>query len=115
MKKITTHLLATAIISLPFMASAAIGLQNPLTGVDSISDLMLIVARVVRYISIPFIIIMIMWAGFQYIWASRVAGSSGGIKDANTQLRWTIIGAFVLLSAELIALVLRNTINSATQ
>lgn len=113
MKKTLTHLLSATILILPVIVSAQVGLKNPLSGVDSISDLILIVTRVVRYIAIPFIVLAIMYAGFLFIWNEAFPKAASN-KNAKDVLWYTVIGAFVLLSAELIALVMRNTINSAT-
>ncbi len=115
MKKILSHILAFTILSLPLFAQAAVGLQNPLKGVNSISELILIVTRVVRYIAIPFVVLAIMYSGWLYVWGSVKGGGAGEIKKAHDALWYTVIGAFILLSAELIALVMRNTIDSLTK
>jgi hypothetical protein len=111
MKKFLTYFFATMFVMIPVLVSAqGIGLQNPIN-VNSISDLILIVTRVIRYIAIPFVVIMIMYAGFDYIWASY----SGSVSNKqHERLQWIIIGAFILLSSELIALVIRNTLNGLT-
>ena len=111
MKKILSHTILFSLISLPLLASAqAFGLQNPI-GVNSISELIVIVVKVIRYIAIPFVVIMIMYAGFLYLWAGA-KGDAGGIGKAHDALWWVVIGAFVILSAEMIALVISNTLNS---
>lgn len=114
MKKILTHLFVFSIIFLPtFVLAQNIGLKNPIK-VNSISELILIVTRVVRYIAIPFVVIMIMYAGFQFIaGAAKLSGYS--IDQAKTSLWYTVIGAFILLSAELIALVMKNTIEGISK
>jgi hypothetical protein len=81
--------------------------------VDSISDLIYIVARVVRYIAIPFVIIAIMYSGFAFVMAGQMKGWD--LTYAKSTLWYTVIGAFVLLSAELIALTMKNTIESLTR
>lgn len=114
MKKIFIHLSVFTILSLPVLVFAEdFGLKNPIN-VNSISDLILIVARVVRYIAIPFVVIAIMYSGYLYI-ASQVKMTGVGIADAHKSLKYTIIGAFILLSAELVALVMKNTIESLTK
>jgi hypothetical protein len=55
-----------------------------------------------------------MYSGWLYIWGS-VKGSGGDINKAHNAIWWTVIGAFVLLSAELIAQVMKNTIESVTK
>lgn len=116
-KKILTHILVSGIILTPVIlfaqgSTADIGLKNPVK-VNSISDLILIVTRVVRYIAIPFIVVAIMWAGFLFI-LNAVAPSTSGKMNAKSVLLYTVIGAFILLSSELIALVMRNTIEGLT-
>jgi hypothetical protein len=114
MKKILIHLAIFTLIIVPTFAIAqSVGLKNPVK-VNSISELILIVTRVVRYIAIPFIVIMIMYSGFLYIWAN-VGSNAGGLKKANETLKYTIIGAFILLSSELIALVMKNTIEGLSR
>ncbi len=114
MKKTLTHLIIGTFLTLPLLVSAAdIGLKNPI-GVDSISGLILIVTRVVRYIAIPFLVIAIMWAGFLFI-MGNFQSSPYKIADAKNVLFYTIIGAFILLSAELIGLVMKNTIEGLTR
>jgi hypothetical protein len=111
MKKTLLHLSIATVICLPFIVSADIGLQNPVK-VNSISELILIVTRVVRYIAIPFVVLAIMWSGWLFIWAA-VNGQPP--KNAKDSLKFTIVGAFILLSAELIALVMRNTIETLSK
>ena len=86
------------------------GLQNPI-GVDSISGLIRIIVKVIRYIAIPFVVIMIMYAGFLYLYASYSANGKD-LENAHTSIRWVIIGSFVILSAELIAIVVENTLKT---
>lgn len=115
MKKILIHLSIFALIIVPTFAIAqSVGLKNPIK-VNSISELILIVTRVVRYIAIPFIVIMIMYAGYLYIYYSYADPKGGKIAEANKTLKYTIIGAFILLSSELIALVMKNTIEGLSK
>ncbi len=111
MKKILTHLFIGTFLTLPILVNAAdIGLKNPI-GVDSISGLILVVTRVVRYIAIPFLVIAIMYAGWNYIWAAYNGKVS---KAEHDTLKWIMVGAFILLSAELIGQVMKNTIEGLT-
>lgn len=115
MKKVLTHVAAAGIILAPVLVFAAgdIGLKNPVK-VNSVSELILIVTRVIRYIAIPFIVVAIMYAGFLFIW-SQVTANPATLKTAKTTILYTIIGAFILLSSELIALVMKNTIEGLTK
>lgn len=109
------HLPAALLICLiPVLSFAQdFGLQNPI-GVDSISGLIRIIVRVIRYIAIPFVVIMIMYAGWLYLWGGAT-GNAAGVKQATLALKWVIVGAFVILSAELIAIVVENTINTLSR
>jgi hypothetical protein len=112
--RVTKHFVAFGLVSLPLVVLAAdFGLQNPIK-VNSISELILIVARVVRYIAIPFVVIAIMYSGWLYIWEAYQSNAKN-IQKAHDSLKYTIIGVFILLSAELIALVMRNTIEGLTR
>jgi hypothetical protein len=113
MKKILTHTLIAGIIILPTLVFAQnnIGLQNPIK-VNSISELILIVTRVVRYIAIPFVVIAIMYVGWLFLWSGY---NPGKLNDAKNALYYVFVGAFILLSSELIALVMRNTIQGLTK
>ncbi len=115
MKKVLIHVAAAGIILAPVLVFAAgdIGLKNPVK-VDSVSELILIVTRVIRYIAIPFIVVAIMYAGFLFI-LNAVAPSTTKNQDAKKVLLYTVIGAFILLSSELIALVMKNTIEGLTK
>jgi hypothetical protein len=112
MKKFLSHAILFSLISIPLLASAqAFGLQNPI-GVNSISELIVIVVKVIRYIAIPFVVIMIMYAGYLYLYAGYTANKSD-LEGAHNAIYWVVVGSFVILSAEMIALVISNTLNSA--
>jgi hypothetical protein len=108
MKKTFTHLLAFTLLTTPVLlfAQNAVGLENPI-GVDSVAGLIRVVVKVIRYIAIPFVIIMIMWTGWEYI----LAAYGGGVTNKQHEnLKWVLVGAFVILSAEMIAYVIENTL-----
>ena len=112
MKKVTAHILSASIIFLPLLVfgqgTKDIGLKNPV-GVNSVSELILIVVRVIRYMAIPFVVIAIMYSGYLFIWA-QVTSNAKTLQKAKDTLLYVIIGAFIILSSELIALVMKNTI-----
>lgn len=91
-----------------FTLAKDFGLENPI-GVDSISALIRVVVKVIRYIAIPFVVIAIMYSGWLYIWGSRKGGSAD-LAEAHKVIRWVIIGSFIILSAELMATVMENTL-----
>ena len=114
--KIKSHLIIgiffLPILLIPVLSLAQpIGLENPI-GVDSISGLIRIVVKVIRYVAIPFVVIMIMYVGFLYLWNSLGSGGGDKMKEVHSKLWWVIVGCFVILSAELIATVMENTIKT---
>ncbi len=111
MKKTFLHLLISTIFLSPVLLLAQpIGLENPI-GVDSISGLIRIVVKVIRYVAIPFVVIMIMYAGFLYL-MSGAFPNSWQRGEAHKAIQWTTVGSFIILSAELIAIVMENTIKT---
>jgi len=114
MKKILIHLSIFALIIVPTFAIAqSVGLKNPVK-VNSISELILIVVRVVRYIAIPFVVIAIMFSGYLFI-SGYAFSKTPDISKAKKTLVYTIIGTFIILSAELVALVMKNTIEGLSK
>jgi hypothetical protein len=105
LRKTLTNTLVFVIVTLPAVAMAQIGIKNPATSIDSISGIVEAVVRIVRTIAIPFIVIMIMYTGWLFIAAQ---GNPDKLKGARTAFLWTMVGTMVVLSAELIASLLKN-------
>ena len=111
--KIITHTGAAAVILLPLLAMAQdsggyIGIKNPATGINSISEIVTAVVRVVRMVAIPFVVLAIIYSGWLFIAAQ---GNPDKLKSARGVFFWTLIGTLVVLSAELIASVLAGLFN----
>lgn len=103
----------TAILLLPLVALAQndggyIGIKNPATGINSISDVVTAVVRVVRMVAIPFVVLAIIYSGWLFIAAQ---GNPDKLKSARGVFLWTLVGTLVVLSAELIASVLAGLFN----
>jgi hypothetical protein len=105
LRKTLTNTLVFVIVTLPAVAMAQIGIKNPATSIDSISGIVEAVVRIVRTIAIPFIVIMIMYTGWLFIAAQ---GNPDKLKGARTAFLWTMVGTMIVLSAELIASLLKN-------
>lgn len=110
--KIFSHLGAAALLLIPVITFAQsggyIGIKNPATGVNSISDIVTAVVRVVRMVAIPFVVLAIIYSGWLFIAAQ---GNPDKLKNARGVFMWTLIGTLVVLSAELIASVLAGLFN----
>jgi hypothetical protein len=105
MKKVFSHLFASFVLFLPALVFAQnIGLQNPIK-VNSISELILIVTRVVRYIAIPFVVLAIMYSGWLYIWGSVAAklNAGPGAAVAETTVAADLTATFTLAPGEYVA------------
>lgn len=67
-----------------------------------------ILAFVIRIGSIV-VVLMIVYVGFKFVTAQ---GNDAKITEARTMLLWTVIGALVLLGAQVIALGIQATVQS---
>jgi hypothetical protein len=115
MKKIILNTLAlSTILSIALLPTIifaqSIGIPNPLK-LNSISDVVLSVVKIVRVIALPFVVIMILYSGFLFIWAR---GNAEGITTAKKTLVYVLIGAFIILASEMIGYLLRDTVNGLT-
>lgn len=93
----------------PGGAASRIVLQNPLSGINSIPDLLAAILQVVIIIAIPIIIFFIMLAGFKYVTAR---GNATQIQDASRALLYAIIGGVLILGATAIAQIIKNLVNA---
>lgn len=109
LKKLKTHLAVSAVLFLPVLAFAQIGIKNPIEAND-LSDVVAIIVRAVRMVAIPFIVLAFMWSGWKFIVAQ---GSPDKLSSAKKNLTYVFIGALVILSAELLAAIVANTIKNA--
>lgn len=94
---------------MPGGAASRIVLQNPLSGINSIPDLLAAILQVVIIIAIPIIIFFIMLAGFKYVTAR---GNATQIQDASRALLYAIIGGVLILGATAIAQIIKNLVNA---
>ncbi len=83
-------------------------LQNPLGSVDNIPDLIAKILEIIMKISMPIIVIMLIYSGFLYV---KAMGKPEEIKKAHQTLLWTVIGAAVILGAWTLAEAISGTIN----
>ena len=105
------HLLALAIVSLlpsVVFATDNTGLKNPLK-VDSIQGLLTTVLSYVVQIGTVIIVLMMVWTGFKFVLAR---GNPTELQGARKMLLWTIIGALVILGAQIIAMGVQSTITA---
>ncbi len=89
--------------------TSRVTLQNPLSGINSIPDLLAAILQVFIIIAIPIIILFIILAGFKYVTAR---GNAGKIQEASQALLYAIIGGVLILGATAIAQIIKNLVNA---
>ena len=81
---------------------------NPLSGVNSVTDLLAKVLDIVVQVGLVVIVFFIIYAGFQYVTAQ---GDKAKITNAHEALLATLIGSAIILGSYAIATALKNTVD----
>ncbi len=117
-KNLLRIVIVTFILVLPILSLAVDGdddlstptpvkIENPLTGVNSITDLVRTILEGVIKIGIPVIALAIIYCGFLFVSAQ---GKPESIKKAKDALLYTLIGAAILLGSWAIAQLISETV-----
>ncbi len=80
-------------------------IPNPLTGVSSISDLVYKVVQVVVDLSYVVIAFFLLLSGFKFVVAQ---GSDTKLEDAKKTFFYTLIGAALIIGAQVIVSILQG-------
>jgi heme/copper-type cytochrome/quinol oxidase subunit 2 len=100
----------TAAAAIP-AAAGAVALVNPLSaGTDLPTFLMDILSFVIQ-IGTVVVIFMLVFVGYKFV-AAR--GNPSGLEEAKRMLLYTIIGALILLGAQVIASSIQATVTAIT-
>jgi hypothetical protein len=91
-----------------FIHAQEIVLQPPFKSTSIVELIRTIINEILLPIGGVVAVLMVMYAGFQYVTAQ---GNPGKIKDASNALRWAVIGAAILLGAWVIANAIKATID----
>lgn len=84
-------------------------LQNPLGGgVSTIPQFIAKILEIITKIGTPIIVIMIIYAGFLFVWAR---GNEEALSRAKKTLMWTLIGAALMLGSWILAQAIVGTVN----
>lgn len=83
-------------------------LVNPIR-INSIEGLLVAVLEIIIIISIPIIVIFIIYSGFLYVTAR---GNPQQIEQASKSLTYAIIGGVLIIGAVAIAQIIRNLVNT---
>lgn len=78
----------------------------------TIKDLIAKILKVVIEFAIPVIIVMVIYSGFLYVIAR---GKPESIEKAHKTLTWTLIGAAIILGAQLISNVIIDTVSNISK
>lgn len=118
MKKIIPALIFTSLFlinssSIAFAAPAdsfelTVAVENPLGDKKEIKDILAAIMETIVDIALPVVIVMVIYSGFLYVLAR---GRPDAVSKAHQTLTWTLVGAVILLGAQLIATVLVETVS----
>jgi hypothetical protein len=89
-------------------STATTKLENPLKGVNSIGDFIYLVINFVYSLSYAVIAFFLLLSGFKFVMAQ---GKPDALDDAKTTFKYTIIGALLLIGANVITTVVQTVIN----
>lgn len=96
----------------------AVRLVNPLSAgncnsanTDCLGNFLISILQFVVRIGSIVVILMLVFVGFKFVVAQ---GNEAKITEAKTMLLWTLIGALVLLGAQVIALGIQATVRALT-
>ena len=83
-------------------------LQNPLA-VDSIEDFLVAILQFIVRLGTIVVILMIVVVGFMFVTAR---GNPEKLKTAREALLWTLVGAVILIGAEILAQAIKATVEA---
>ena len=90
------------------MSDSDIQLENPIR-FDNLGEFLVEVLGVVIVIALPIIVLAIIYAGFLFVSAQ---GDESKIKSAKSIFTWTVVGAGIILGAQVIAFAIQATIEA---
>ena len=83
-------------------------IQNPIAS-QTLQEFVKDILDIVVKVSMPFLVVMIIYAGFTYVTAQ---GNSVKVEKAHSMILWTIVGAGIILGAFIIARAIQVTIDN---
>jgi len=86
-------------------SSGSSGLDNPL-GLDDFKEIVAAILKVVVTVGTVIVVLAIIWAGFKFVTAQ---GNESKIEEAKKTFFWVVVGAIVLLGAQILSNVIVNT------
>lgn len=88
--------------------TASGGISNPLKGVDSLAGFFYLLANFIYSLSYAVIAFFLILSGFKFV---KAQGNPEELANAKKTFYYTIIGAVLLIGAQVIAEIVRDVIN----
>ncbi len=107
MRKIIVFGLPFILLSVPLLVSAET-LMNPL-GSTTLTQFLTRLLELVAQIGLPVIVVYIIYIGFKFIQAS---GNPEELTKVRGMFMWALIGALIVLGAQVLALAIQATVES---
>lgn len=89
-------------------STGTVKLENPLKGVNSIADFFYLVINFVYSLSYVVIAAFLLISGFKFVMAQ---GKPDALDDAKKTFKYTIVGAIILIGANVLTEAFRSVIN----
>lgn len=86
-------------------------LKNPIK-YNTFSDFVAEVLEKAVQILMPFVVLAFIWSGFLFV---RAQGAPAELDKAKEAIKWSVIGAFILMGAWGFAQIIGTTVSSLTQ
>jgi len=96
---------SNTVVANPNAGQSQTTIKNPLKGADSLSQLVFTFVNLIYSISYVFIAFFLILSGFKFVMAQ---GKPEDLKNARETLKNTIIGAFILIGANVITELVKN-------
>ena len=82
-------------------------LTNPLAA-QNIEDFLALILKIVITIGFPIIVLAVVYTGFLFVAAQ---GKPDELTKAKQALFWTLVGALIILGAQVLSLAIQGTVN----
>mgnify|MGYP001560265415 CR=1 FL=1 len=106
MKKLIAY--AIPFLALVPMLAFAAPLQNPL-GVNSLTEFLVRVLRLVSAIAFPVLVLFLVYVGFLFVQAE---GNADKLKTVRSYFFWAVVGGLLVLGAQALAYAIDETVKA---
>lgn len=107
---IPTFVFTQAPIVAHAQASVDTQLQNPIK-YNNFSDFVAAITQTAVQILFPFVVLAFIYSGFLFV---KAQGNEKELEEAKKAIKWSIVGAFILLGAWGFAQIIKTTISTIT-